>query len=68
MVDKESTMKARVTEDCISCGRCVEICPEVFEMGEDRAYVKVDEIPEEYQDATQEAADECPTSAIIVER
>jgi ferredoxin len=68
MADKESTMKARVTEDCISCGRCVEICPEVFEMGEDRAYVKVDEIPEEYQDATQEAADECPTSAIIVER
>ena len=61
-------MKARVTEDCISCGRCVEICPEVFEMGEDLARVKVDEIPEEYQDATQEAADECPTSAIIVER
>ncbi len=61
-------MKARVTEDCISCGRCVEICPEVFEMGEDRAQVKVDEIPEEYQDATQEAADECPTSAILVER
>ena len=61
-------MKARVTEDCISCGRCVEICPEVFEMGEDRAYVKVDEISKEYLDATQEAADECPTSAIIVER
>jgi ferredoxin len=37
-------------------------------MAEDRARVKVDEIPEEYQDATQEAADECPTSAIIVER
>jgi ferredoxin len=68
MADKESTMKARVTEDCISCGRCVEICPEVFEMGEDRALVKVDEIAEQYQDATQEAADECPTSAIIVER
>jgi len=61
-------MKARVTEDCISCGRCVEICPEVFEMAEDRARVKLDEIPEQYQDATQEAADECPTSAIIVER
>jgi len=61
-------MKARVTEDCISCGRCVEICPEVFEMGEDKAFVKVGEIPEEYQDAAQEAADECPTSAIIIER
>lgn len=61
-------MKASVTEDCIACGRCVEICPEVFEMGEDIAEVKVDEIPEEYQDTAQEAADECPTSAILVEK
>ncbi len=60
-------MKARVTEDCIACGRCVEICPEVFEMGEDVAQVMVDAIPEEYEDATQEAAAECPTSAIVVE-
>jgi len=60
-------MKARVTDDCISCGRCVEICPEVFEMGEDKAFVRVDEIPQEFADATREAADECPTSAIIVE-
>lgn len=61
-------MKARVTEDCISCGRCVEICPEVFEMGEDVAHVKVSVIPQEYEDATQEAADECPTSAILIAR
>ncbi len=61
-------MKAFITEDCIACGRCVEICPEVFEMGEDIAEVKVDEIPKEYQDATREAADECPTSAILVEK
>ena len=61
-------MKARVTEDCISCGRCVEICPEVFEMGADKAFVKVDVVPEQYKDAAQEAADECPTSAIIIER
>jgi ferredoxin len=61
-------MKARVTEDCIACSRCVEICPEVFEMGEDMAHVKVDEVPKEYEDAVQEAADECPTSAIVIER
>jgi ferredoxin len=61
-------MKARVTEDCISCGRCVEICPEVFEMGEDLAHVKVSVVPQEYEDAAQEAADECPTSAILIER
>ncbi len=61
-------MKARVTEDCIACGRCIEICPDVFEMGEDIAQVKVDEVPEEFQEATQEAVDECPTSAIVVEK
>jgi len=61
-------MKARVTEDCIACGRCTEICPEVFEMGEDIAQVKVDEIPEEFLGAAQEAADECPTSAIVIEK
>jgi ferredoxin len=60
-------MKAKVTEDCIACERCVEICPEVFEMGEELAEVKEDPVPEEYEDAVQEAADECPTSAIIVE-
>ncbi len=60
-------MKTRVTEDCIACGRCIEICPEVFEMGEDIVQVRVDVVPEEYEDATREAADECPTSAIIVE-
>lgn len=60
-------MKAQVTEDCIACGRCVDICPEVFEMGEEFAEVKMDNIPEEYAEAVQEAADECPTAAIIVE-
>ena len=61
-------MKARVTEDCITCGRCVEICPEVFAMGDDMAHVEVTEIPEQYQDAAREAADECPTSAIIIDK
>ncbi len=60
-------MKTRVTEDCIACGRCIEICPEIFEMGEDIAQVKVNVVPDEYEDATREAADECPTSAIIIE-
>ena len=61
-------MRATVTEDCIACERCVEICPEVFEMGEEFAEVKVDEVGEEYEAAVQDAADECPTSAIIVEQ
>lgn len=60
-------MKAKVTEECIACERCVEICPEVFQMGEDIAEVKVDEVPEGKEDAVRQAAEECPTSAIEVE-
>jgi ferredoxin len=62
-------MKARVDkDDCISCGLCPSICPEVFEMEDDgKAGVVVDEVPSENEDATQEAAESCPTSAIHVE-
>ena len=60
-------MNVRITEDCIACERCVEICPEVFEMGEELAEVKVNVVPEEYEDKVREAAEECPTSAIIIE-
>ncbi len=59
-------MKTQVTEDCIACGRCVEICPEVFQMGSDIAEVKTDPVPPEHEEAVQEAADECPTAAILV--
>ncbi|MCD6390195.1 MAG: ferredoxin [Desulfobulbaceae bacterium] len=60
-------MKATVTEECIACGQCVEICPEVFVLEDDIAEVIVDEIPEEYQDKCKEAAEECPAEAIIIE-
>lgn len=60
-------MKAKVTDECIACEQCVDICPEVFEMGEEFAEVIVDEIPVEAEDAALEAAEECPTEAIIIE-
>lgn len=59
----------KVTVDlelCEGCGSCVEVCPEVFEMRDDeKAYV----IAEDKCDTCdcQEAADICPTEAIIVE-
>jgi ferredoxin len=46
---------------------CVDTCPEVFEMGSDLAEVIVDQVPVEYEEAVQQAADECPAEAIIVE-
>jgi ferredoxin len=60
-------MTTRVTMDCIACGRCVEICPEVFEMGEEIAHAKNSIVDPEYQEAVREAAEECPTNAIVIE-
>jgi ferredoxin len=60
-------MIVRIDDTCTACGLCVDTCPEVFELGEDMAQVIVDEVPEEYEDAVQEAAEECPVEAIIVE-
>jgi ferredoxin len=62
-------MKAEIDRDgCIACEQCVATCPEVFRMAEDGlAEVYVDEVPEEFEEAAQEAADNCPTSVIMVE-
>ena len=60
-------MKANVTEECIACELCVQMCPEVFEMGDEYAEVKTDPVTDEHADAVREAADACPTSAIEVE-
>jgi ferredoxin len=61
-------MKARIDENCTGCGLCPEICPEVFEMGDDGlAHVKAETVPEGEQAAAQEACDSCPVSAIHLE-
>lgn len=62
-------MKARVDKDaCAGCGVCVDVCPEVFEMGaDDTAEVKVDPVPPDAEDSCRDAAEQCPTDAIILE-
>jgi ferredoxin len=60
-------MKVRIEDTCTACGLCVDTCPDVFEMGSDIAEVTVDEVPSEFEEAVQQAADECPAEAIIVE-
>lgn len=60
-------MKVRIEESCTACGLCVDTCPEVFSMGDDRAEVIIDVVPAELEDTVQQAADECPVEAIIVE-
>lgn len=52
-------------ELCISCGICVEICPEIFNWDEeDRAIAMETEVPDDLEESAHEAADGCPTEAI----
>jgi len=60
-------MTVKIEDTCTACGLCSDACPDVFELGDELAEVKVDEVPAEFEDAVREAADECPVEAIIVE-
>ena len=60
-------MKVRIEDNCTACGLCVDTCPDVFVMGDNMAEVIADEVPAELEDAVQQAADECPVEAIVVE-
>lgn len=59
-------MRVEVNQDlCISCGTCVDTCPEVFDWNnEDKAQAIVDEVPLELEDQVHEAVESCPTNAI----
>ena len=56
-----------INEECIACGVCADIAPAIFKMGEDAARVKADDVPEPEQEAVREAAESCPTGAIVIE-
>ena len=60
-------MKVRIDDSCTACGLCVDICPEVFTMGDAMAEAIADTVPAELEDTVQQATDECPVEAIIVE-
>jgi len=49
---------------CTACGLCVEMCPEVFEMGTEAAEVIADPVPLDQMDCVKEAEDNCPVEAI----
>lgn len=61
-------VKATVDQDlCTGCGLCESACPEVFEMQDDLAVVKVDTVPKDAEEACKQAAEDCPVEAISCE-
>lgn len=59
-------MKAYVDQDgCISCGMCIDVCPEVFSYNDDKVSQAIEgDIPDEYLEQAEEARDGCPVSVI----
>lgn len=61
-------MKVKVDADlCVGCGLCVNTCPDVFEMEDDKAIVKPGAVFGENEETCKQAKDECPVEAIIIE-
>jgi len=61
--------KVEVNKDlCIGCGACQSIIKDVFEIDDDGlAIAKLDTVPNELEEDVIDAAEGCPTNAIIVE-
>ena len=58
-------MRYFVNSNCIGCGLCTGICPELFTMGDaGLAVAKEGDVPEELLDSAAEARTSCPVEAI----
>lgn len=61
-------MKAIVDrEECISCGTCVALCPEVFEWDDDARSRVIEGADCAVAGCCEEAAASCPVGAITIE-
>ena len=56
----------KVTEECIGCESCVEVCPDIFVMDEATGHAKVTD-PTSTAPCTEEAIEICPVQAIVRE-
>jgi len=61
-------MKTKVdAELCVGCGLCVDTCPGIFEMKDDKAVTKAETVSAENEECCKQSKDECPVEAIIIE-
>ena len=63
------TMKVSVDQElCAACGVCVDVCPGVFDLNDEgMAYVTVEIVSPESEDSCREAAEQCPSEAIMID-
>ncbi|HAJ94507.1 MAG TPA: ferredoxin [Synergistaceae bacterium] len=52
-------------DECIGCGVCSQLCPEIFKLDEDEGKSMV--ISQKITDCAKEASDSCPVSAITID-
>lgn len=61
-------MYASVTPDCIGCGSCEAVCPEVFRMNDQGlAEAYKNPVPADAEESAKEAAQMCPAEAIALD-
>jgi ferredoxin len=53
-----------VKEECIACGLCQDICPDVFRLGDQDEAAEVIKPEGGPEDCIQEAVESCPVSCI----
>jgi len=60
-------MSVHVNQNCIGCGLCASLCPDIFLMTQEGVAAAKDAITPDQRTRAREAADSCPVDAIEVD-
>jgi ferredoxin len=52
--------------ECLGCGICINLCPEVFALDDEKAVASTEPVPVGVQKPCREASDRCPVNAIKI--